>query len=143
METTTKLYICKKTWSNAISPGCTIFPRWGSGGCCKPPSGVRGGALEANAYWQQSTENFVLLYNFIIIYLYNIGAQNSWFFLEVYITKQKIGHSFRRLGNPPSEGPKLVIITHPRDYRATASSVQMSHFPPKKIIEHSTKNTKQ
>ena len=25
----------------------------------------------------------VLLYNFIIIYLYNIGAQNSWFFLEV------------------------------------------------------------
>ena len=24
----------------------------------------------------------VLLYNFIIIYLYNIGAQNSWFFLE-------------------------------------------------------------
>ena len=28
-------------------------------------------------------------------------------------------------------------------YRATASSVQMSHFPPKQIIEHSNKNTKQ
>ena len=26
-------------------------------GRCKPPSGVRGEALEANAYWQQSTEN--------------------------------------------------------------------------------------
>ena len=35
-------------------------------GRCKPPSGVRGGAPEANAYWQQSTENCR-----IIIYLYN------------------------------------------------------------------------
>ena len=50
----------------------------GVGGRCKPPSGVRGGAPEANAYWQQSTENCR-----IIIYLYNIGAQNSWCFLEV------------------------------------------------------------
>ena len=50
---------------------------------CKPPSGVRAGAPEANAYWQQSTEKFVLLYHFIIIYLYNIGAQNISFFLEV------------------------------------------------------------
>ena len=69
-------------------------------GRCKPPSGARGGAPEANAYWQQSTENFVLLYNFIIIYLYKCTKQLV--FPRSYITKRKIGHSFRRLGNPPS-----------------------------------------
>ena len=69
------------------------------------PAGGVGGAV--------SPQIVVLLYNFIIIYLYNIGAQNSWFFLGSYITKRKIGHSSRRLGNPPSKGPKLVLITHP------------------------------
>ena len=29
------------------------FSSWGSGGRCKPPSGVRGRAPEANAFWQK------------------------------------------------------------------------------------------
>ena len=35
------------------------FSRWGFGGRCKPPNGVRGGAPEANAFWQQSIENWL------------------------------------------------------------------------------------
>ena len=37
------------------------FPAGGLEGCCKPPSGVRGRAPEANAYWQQSTENCCII----------------------------------------------------------------------------------
>ena len=33
------------------------FSSWGFAGRCKPPNGVRGGAPEANAFWQQSIEN--------------------------------------------------------------------------------------
>ena len=29
------------------------------GGRCKPPNGARGGAPEANAFWQQSIENWL------------------------------------------------------------------------------------
>ena len=32
---------------------------WGFGGRSKPPNGVRGGAPEANAFWQQSIENWL------------------------------------------------------------------------------------
>ena len=32
---------------------------WGFGGRCKPPGGVRGRAPEANAFWQQSIENWL------------------------------------------------------------------------------------
>ena len=39
--------------------------------------------------------------------------KTAGFSSKLHITKRKIGHSFRRLGNPPSEGPELVIITHP------------------------------
>ena len=37
----------------------------------------------------------------------------------------------------------IIYLYRPRDYRATASNVQMSHFPPKKLIEHSNQNTSQ
>ena len=33
--------------------GCNpTFSSWGYGGCCKPPSGFRGRAPEANGFWQ-------------------------------------------------------------------------------------------
>ena len=42
-------------------------------GRCKPPSGVRGSAPEANAYIGNNLLKIVvLLYNFIIIYIYII-----------------------------------------------------------------------
>ena len=34
-------------------------PTFSSWGRCKPPNGVRGGAPEANAFWQQSIENWL------------------------------------------------------------------------------------
>ena len=34
-------------------------PAGGLGWCCKPPNGVRGRIPEANAFWQQSTENWL------------------------------------------------------------------------------------
>ena len=82
------------------------------GGAVSPPEGSGALPRKQTHIGNNILKIVVLLYNLIIIYLYNIGAQNSWFFLS-YITKRKIGHSFHRLSNPPSEGPKLVIITHP------------------------------
>ena len=113
------------------------FSSWGFGGRRKPPRQTHfGNNLLKSGLKQVSGSPST--------------PPKSWYtkrlvFVRSYITKRKIGHSFRRLGYPPSEGPKLVIITHPlpRDYGATASWVQMSHFPPKQIIEHSNKNTKQ
>ena len=49
----------------------------------------------------------------VFTYLQHLsGCTKQLVFPRSYITKRKIGHSVHRLGNPPSEGPKLVIITH-------------------------------
>ena len=66
-------------------------------------------------------------------------------FARSYIKKRKIGHSFRSIGLPAQRGTNNGHnhTPLPRDYRATASSVQISHFPPKQIIEHSNQNNKQ
>ena len=66
--------------------GCTIFPSWGVtvwGRCKPPPAGSGAEPRKQTHIGNNLLKIVVLLYNFRIIYLYNIGAQNSWFFLEV------------------------------------------------------------
>ena len=49
-------------WKQGDGSVCDpTFSSWGcgGGGRCKPPSGARGGAPEANAFWQQSIENWL------------------------------------------------------------------------------------
>ena len=59
------------------------FPARGLGGAVSPPAGSGAESRKQTHIGNKLLKIVVLLYNFIIIYLYNIGAQNSWFFLEV------------------------------------------------------------
>ena len=59
------------------------FPARGPGGAVSPPAGSGAEPRKQTHIGNNLLKIVVLLYNFIIIYLYNIGAQNSWFFLEV------------------------------------------------------------
>ena len=61
----------------------TIFPSYGSGDAVSPLAGSGAEPRKQTHIGNNLLKIVVLLYNFIIIYLYNIGAQNSWFFLEV------------------------------------------------------------
>ena len=46
---------CQLTEGSVCNPNVSSLV-WG---CCKPPSGIRGRAPEANAFWQQSIENWL------------------------------------------------------------------------------------
>ena len=57
--------------------GCTIFPMWGLGGAVSPPAGSGAEPRKQTHIGNNLLKIVVLLYNFIMIYLYNRGAQNS------------------------------------------------------------------
>ena len=73
------------------------------GGAVSPPAGSGAEPRKQTHIGNNLLNIVVLLYNFIIIYLYNIGAQNSciylynigaqnsWFFLEVTQQNEKLG----------------------------------------------------
>ena len=82
------------------------FPAGGFGGGCEPHSGVRGRAPEANAFWQSSIEKWLKTGLWVAVYSSKSWCTKQLVFVPSYITKRKIGHSFRRLGNPPSERPR-------------------------------------
>ena len=104
------------------------------------PFGWASLATLAACSWRFIILSYISLYNNI-----SNRCSQQLVFARSYIKNEKLGIASAALGYPPSEGP---INGHnhtplPRDYRATASSVQMSHFPPKHIIEHSNQNSKQ
>ena len=69
----------------------TIFPSYGSGDAVSPLVGSGAEPRKQTHIGNNVLKIVVLLYNFTIIYLYNIGAQNSWFFLEVTYQNEKLG----------------------------------------------------
>ena len=59
LRTQWRIQECEKVGGGGGRRCDPTFSSWGFGGRCKPPNGVRGGVPEANAFWQQSIENWL------------------------------------------------------------------------------------